>query len=889
MNKEIRPKGLTLSPDDRAASDGELALCAGVELHDGTLRPSFVEGTKVLDLLYQGNLHDLVFVHVGDSYTNYITKRVVSNVASYYWWGLYPTEITGITGNVKDVSAIGNTLCFVTDTGVQYVLYKGGANPSYKYLGTQPPFVDLQFSLRDKSSSELTSLETKQPLSKEASEMFDLDNQVSGANAYAPIKEEYRSEVTENTYALINRVHSEVTEAGFFYAPFFVRYCYRLYDGNTFVRHSPPVLMPVCIGHEDYIHMNGLAYNGTTGKIGVNHNLDNELQMDYIAAKLQYKCIGSSGWTSLANNWGDIVASLDIYVSAPICRTKQGEQIKFVGLVPDTTYELRSGVFRGWSSSRSMSSNVYARIADLEQDPYNDKLFSPDVFFKVASFKPGDTLATSSYEDLPIEGSTLSALAAQERMTDDYRSHHILKANGTDDRHSFVYNKRLHVFAAEESLFGGFKSRTLLPYIDQTSGALTVSSVYVRLNTDDGVKVVNVTDGSGKVKDLVLARLPLFYPDSRAFEMIIVGTGFAYSLPMSKIPLLEGACTKGSYNGTGVTAPSATSTIVPTPSKIYVSEVNNPFTFPVEGRQTVGVGSILGLGVATRALSPGQFGDHDLMVFCTDGVWALAVNRETGLYLSAHNVSREVCSNSKSICQLDQSIIFVTKRGLMKIVEQDAVSLSDALTGKMETVSTIAPDLGTAVSSDTKATALIGAATHPVEMLQTATALYDYARERVVFFPSSGNVGYVLSLRDGSWSSIYLANIKAVINAYPYPYIEYSNNTCDLIRLDLPFNYQASDVYSGVIISRALTWADTMQVVQGFQQVNDCNTVPKLFLYGSNDMRTWRSIGNVQRNHAPYLPGHPFRYFRFAVYLSMKPQERYSSLILDVVEKYAKL
>lgn len=975
MNKEIRPKGLTLSPDDRAATPGELAVCAGVELHDGTLRPSFVDGTEVKTLVAGSTVHTLIYVHEGASYTNYITTAS-SNL--YYWrktdvgQQTSPTKIEDVTGTIEDITSVGNTLCIVTTTGIHYVLFKDGV---YKYLGTQPPFVNIQFSLVDVTYTG----DTIQKLSKATGEMFDLGNQQEGDAPKVAIKEEYRSEFTENAYALINRVHNDITNEGHFYAPFYVRYCLRLYDGTSLVRHSAPVLMPVCIGHEDYVNMNcmGVDISATPHKIKAAGT--NEMQLHYIAAKLQYKGIGY-GWTEL-QNWSDIVASLDVFISAPITRTRQGELIKFVGVLPDTTYELRNGKYGPWKYAEFPSTSyVYVHMPELDDDSYREKRFSPDVFFKIASFGLNHSIP-SYFEDFPVQGSTLAALSAQESMKDDYRSHHILKPDSSGSRHSFVYNKRLHIFAAEENLFDGFTFNTMLPYIDDTTtGAEQYNYIYVKIATDDGVKVV-VANCLGWLNDNVMKMLPMFYPDSRAVEMTVTYETISggvrtfvrgKSQTMTRLPLLEGSRTIGEYVIVSL-SPSTTAKAVPSPNRIFVSEINNPFFFPLEARQTVGVGTIYGLGVATRAISPGQFGDHDLMVFCSDGIWALSVNRQTGTYSSSHNVSREVCSNPKSICQLDQSIVFATSRGLSRIVEQDAVSLSDALHGPMCDLSkmeSLVSGFNYGDFSDQDIFALLNFAVSPVDAFQNTTTLYDYAKERIILIPSdaagSEKPAYVLSLRDGSWSTTLLPAIKAVVNAYPHPYVEKADGT--LLVLDKPFGYDIhvkyrfycpssvdlssaaeGDVYkqgeltltltddfrvqdnaftavvsgigtvvpengtlikysgsgpstisydtalcasvftSALIVSRTLSFADTMQVIQGFQQMNDCLKKPVIFLYGSNDAANWRLIGKAQRNHAPYLPGHPYRFWRFAVYLQMLPDERYSSLILDVIEKYQKL
>ena len=94
-----------------------------------------------------------------------------------------------------------------------------------------------------------------------------------------------------------------------------------------------------------------------------------------------------------------------------------------------------------------------------------------------------------------------------------------------------------------------------------------------------------------------------------------------------------------------------------------------------------------------------------------------------------------------------------------------------------------------------------------------------------------------------------------------------------------------------MFITRTLSFSSLMQVIQGFQQLHNCPSAnnPRLFTYGSNDGINWKYIGNSNRAHAQYLPGHPFRYFRIAILVRMLPKESYSRLLLDVIGKYQKL
>lgn len=118
--------------------------------------------------------------------------------------------------------------------------------------------------------------------------------------------------------------------------------------------------------------------------------------------------------------------------------------------------------------------------------------------------------------------------------------------------------------------------------------------------------------------------------------------------------------------------------IIDLPNKIYTSEVNNPFHFPVLGINTVGTGTILGICAAVKALSEGQFGQFPLYAFTTEGVWALEVS-VTGTYSAKQPITRDVVINPDSITQIDTAVLFATDRGIMHISGSSTQCISDIL------------------------------------------------------------------------------------------------------------------------------------------------------------------------------------------------------------------
>ena len=244
MNQNIRYKGLSLTPDELGTPNGTLALSANAELHDGSLRPSVVKGTDTSAALASGA--KLVYVHKMSTQTKLIAVKpgASSSPHTLYWYnadGTYTgTNYISISMDITNlqVDSVGNTLILVGADGVYYVLWKNGA---YVMLGNKPPFVPIQFHLDggSGSSGDAATFTTK---NKE-----DYKVKTDGGMLYAPqsggisVTEEYRTSVTQQVLARVNKRIAEVTDMGYFYAPFLVRYALRL---RVFHERLPDVLPP---------------------------------------------------------------------------------------------------------------------------------------------------------------------------------------------------------------------------------------------------------------------------------------------------------------------------------------------------------------------------------------------------------------------------------------------------------------------------------------------------------------------------------------------------------------------------------------------------------------------------------------------------------------------
>lgn len=1189
MKENIRFRGLTLNKDEQSAEHGELALCAGVEMHDGALMVSVLQGSDI------GTIPGtLLYVHVTASYEHYISLD-----DNYLKWSeksdgsISTRTITNTLSNIISVTSIGNTLIVMTNTGVHYVLWK---DTDYKYLGNEFPFVRLQFrptenKKGDYDRSTLPSVHTEFVQDPQRYDAWRSVGENVYANAFvedvgginvANIRsdEGKQSVVTEAVWALINQTNNTIAKDGHFYAPFMIRYCYRLYDGSM-VMHSAPVFMDVSLPLTYKVYSPSvqqrttpdeqgfypIIVNGDDIYINIKEDGTGDAMFDTDWFTLRYrpnnvgisfKLANDEAWNTLKNDWSDIVMSVDIFVTPPVTREDSSQIIKRM-VVENPQYGVRGSNLETWSTTynsweyggKTYTENLIFEIPKLSDEAYLDKILGQNTFYKIKSFNLEDKPSTS-WTEMSYDKSIIPYIAAQEQMTDDYKTHNRLLPLTVGNSGMYVYNHRLNVYGIQEKLFAGFAIGDM---VNQCSGSntVTVTKVMVELNTESGKKyvenTVNVT-----IPEYILCNTPLFYPDSRAVRMVIYyGSNRAVSFNMEACALLNGAITMPQFLQQRISGSVAANTItydvsnlVPMPNKVYTSEVDNPFYFPLNGINTIGTGSIIGIAAVTRALSQGQVGDHDLIVFATDGIWVMKVS-STGTYSAMHNISREVCSWKGSICQLDQSVTFATKRALSRFVESDIIPMSEELDGpvpkwipdavqqqaapllqssprrsasnsyvgwpvrlfteqaspismtiehdislldnaspkelvfvigttsqpsiekfflrghrigdaadvkvyfdqswtfdgygaddyndpntghpRTDTVFhisngdyyayvdhgsyytfddlgaedptqgstdyitpsvnslsfaqageaktfgissnvswaiskssgsdwlTVSPDSGSnddtisvvaaANSGDSSRTAtltisdgtisatvsisqagttptppgpepptptpgdgllpdlavffannpeilrLLRFGTPAVEMFNSGKVVYDHAGMRVIVLPQlpidDDAVALVWSTRDRTWSTMNIPALKAVVAGYPYPFVQDSDGK--VMILDKPYGYEsgAGSEKPGLIITRTLTFSDTMDVLRGFLHYSDSEKAPTIFLYGSNDQRTWKPLGRTNRWFYNYLPGHPFRWFRLAVYMEMKPSEEYQQLELEIINKFAKL
>lgn len=933
MKDNIRFKGLSLNRDEQSAEHGELSLCGGIELHDGALRASIIDGTKIAGnnpLTYGGATLKLLYVHTNTGFTHYISGANNALYASKEVSGGWSTSVIADSGfpvsGIRSVTSVGNTLVVFNDSGLHYFLCKqnsNGDNWSYTYLGQKPPFLELQFGMiRDDTNERFN--ETCEISIPEGKGLFFKEDSSSwwrttkDGRTFTRINDEINGDLTEQVMARVNERIYDITSKGLFYAPFLIRYCYRLFDGTSLIMHSPPVLMMPNLQRAvlNSVEKLGEYKESYSGRELMARNLAGTFNFYvFIMKSALYGYLrSSSSVIAELKNWRDIVKSVDIFITPQFSRIDTSKKIENAII----NYDLDNYSLMGGSEFdiADLYKKTYPNSADdpdfynwigFEIPEYTEKDFferirNASTFFKVMSVNIDDitTVFTSSGKKLDIAPHLIQNITTNEQMTDDYKTHNEILPSDTGKGGLYVYNHRLNVYGISERLFEGFSPEVAFPY---NTGGVSLGSIKTYINTPSG-RLKFSKNGSWSVSEWLLNNGYFFYPDDRVDGISFVSSSyltFERNKRMKASLTLNGSLTfMEGLVGWNELSQASNGNIVPITNKVYTSRADNPFYFPnlvgESGINSVGFGEVVGMAALTRALTQGAADDKSLAVFCTDGIWVLKVSPQ-GTYSEIKNKSRDVCVNPKSICQLDQSVIFASGRSLSRFVEQDVIPVSEILDGPYIKWSDLLPafygTFGTdGDNPDEIIKRLLDFGTPAVDVFRSGTVLYDYMGKRLIVFPQSAfaskDVALVYSIRDQAWSTMAIPQINAAIPGYPSPYVQYADGS--VVCLDKAYGYDTENDHSGLVITRTLTYSESMDVIRGFRQLSDCEHQPVLFFFGSNDQRSWQQLGFSQRPYHNYMPGRPFRYFRIAIYFSkLKCSEEYQQLDLEIINKYTKL
>lgn len=655
--KTIPFSGIVL--DTSNPQDGQLTAMVNLRhTSTGSISPTGVN-KKIYTI---SNHRELIYIHKGNGYENWITfdgstiyyeayrygnDKVVRPM--YYNDGASSEAKIGVPiyqiDGLNDITSVGNTLVVSTDGGIFYFLcYLYGSSGTYVYKNISINEDDITVKINQTDTGHFESVNISFPY-----DVIEVGGKFIGSKGETPDGAIY--EKMDNL-----RSKGEIQNVSL------IRWAIRMYDG-TYTLHSAPIL---------FIRRTPILISGT---------MNSEYKNRSVQALFGYYRIKVDIAIPKSLKESDIYKGIDVFMAE-------------IPYYDDTdTYKNNFPVLG--------NGNPYSFGGDpfyTNDEKLRERILETANFYRIAQYDfDSDKFNNNTLSDIPDLSDILKNLVYQPTLTDDTYSHNKLIAEKI-----FNYNSKLHISGTSQKLYDGYPVEMFISYAGSTVDVIKyISKTYIK--TESGTSIVVRDQDIPNGDNLLLLSPYISYPDSRAYNMEITIiyrvreesgalTNYRFSASFDLTPhdflnlayyLPTGEINPITISGAVITeipeAPQSSNNIETTPNKLKVSATDNPFIFPVEQTYTIGNGKIIGMAAATPALSQGQYGQFPLYVFTDEGIYMMQVGTGEVIYSNVFPVSRDICSNARSIISLDNAVAFTSDRKLFVLSGYSAKSISDSL------------------------------------------------------------------------------------------------------------------------------------------------------------------------------------------------------------------
>lgn len=725
---------------------------------------------------------------------------------------------------------------------------------------------------------------------------------------------------SDNFTALLGITNSFVnkyaTQKGKFIFPFFVRYALKLFDGS-YARISEPILM---IPNSSPVLLHFFPHQQNEG--------NTDVAAYAFICSLQWRIVNGIG-----SEWEDIVKGVDIFVSPPIYTYRQGQNydssddtlftykvfdaeaginelqgldhgnlnLYYTGTPVDEYYshrDLYGTLTRFYSFADTQVSSQWrcVLVAPKSDEQIRKDIIETSNCYRVKSMNFEEIKETSGFTDIELADGVLENLVNRQSLDDEILANRTLVT-----AHMYAYNNRLHAFDATLRL--PTPRNILLSNAFVSPNGMSCCYTYVFLHTADGTKVVCHTAPSeleGAFNRYGLSWF--FYPDNNAYRVLFVSKdkSMYLDLQLTTHDFLNGAywladslneefaphlygnefqvSTAKSEDTQSETQDMIVTNVpypvpdvddcIRAPAVIYVSEVNDVFAFRAAMAVSVGCCRVMALAAAARPMSSGQFGQFPLYAFTDNGVWSLET-APSGSYVARQPITRDVCANPRSICQLDSSVLFASDRGVMELAGAAANCITDDVDTQFPFCASDLEQFDSLVGIFNRRIVGSGStidaddiAVLPFkEFAKGCRILYDYVHQRVIFYNTNVRYAYVFSRLSSHWG-MTLSNSVLNVNAYPYAQaIDAHGNLVEFSATD----EERAPVF---IVTRpfALGLPDVHKTIDTIMQRGFCRDGGfGQVLYASNDMFRWVPVAQSADMFLGGFSGSAYKYFRLVL------------------------
>lgn len=901
MIRRLQLRGISRTPSDRMTQDGGCAESLNVHLDDNeitpTLRPEVInsmtddDGYEYFPPATWQVAWECVYIHKTPYFTRAIIKYVESGEMHFGVWNGEDCDVfLSISTSETFVRCIslGNTLGIVTDQSVHWNLMSNG---EYTSIGTDIPFPAFTLTNYEVASSSTSGEEIIRDI--QLSEAWS--NVVESSSTMPSSLHEY---VLNSLWTKIDEAVATNRRQGVYNYQQFAILAIKLFDETRII--STPVFISPGFEQPYKIDFTGVYSSGTqtwsgsaTVKFKTAYKLFLQLNQSY----------------QFFEDWKGVVDSVEVYVSPLVGLNIDRNQSSFTDIVASGT-NLTANINLGDPSysylEQYLNASNFYRVFTMEVNDDN-----------IDQLQTGMVLDTKNYmltDDLVTKGYHLNSLSDNKHYgviyTQSLLYNNKIVASGISEKIAMnlsipiathTYKPSILDSVMPEFVFdyssGGFIQYRMTFHLKDSSGS--DFSIKVKQEQSDfflfGPRVLDTPDGV-----LTNAYSFIICPDSRAYSVDIqartvkfvpgedpVETITSATLPMTEHPYLDcsywyGGADKDLLNYVDETdsySAGAETHIDSVPNKIYVSEMDNPFIFPLASRLSM-TSRVIGCAIATQALSTGQFGQFPVYAFTEDGIWAIEAGSD-GTFLSTKPLSRDVCTNERSITTIDNAVVFVTSKTVMMISGSQVVDLSPDMHGKHFTIDSTSREY--ALINGGQWSGLLAAVTDDtpfMDFMSDAMVAYDYKGDRLVFFNANEQYQYVYMLKTQTWHKMYVDGQGTIaplhiLNNYPDTYVNVRTSgsvTRNYIwNLSPILNVSSTEDLKGIIVTRPfdLEETDIRKTIKKIKSRGQFNRGDiKYILLGSMDGIHWGVL--------PSLRGGSYKLFRLIILSSLTPVERLS-------------
>lgn len=944
MEQRIEYKGMTSKPSDYQSEDGEMKLAVNAEYRDGGYHAVRIPK----DVFLQYNGFEPMFVHIpsNSTYSIYIGSKKDDKTRKYKLSAIIKDndsinkneykEITfsdAIEYNDKSIignfCAIGNILVFTFNSKLYYAFYKDG---SYKLSKRLPPTLNIDFNIlrRYEPNVGINSSDFQMPNSDEYTNynMANVDD--SYHSLWVKIDDAKIVNSTEMTmckllnssenvinfknavFAAYNSANAYLQKKGYLLNPVLLRYAYRLYDGTTIMPSAPilmfPPIKPILFYKEWYKH------NRLTERA------DEPLSVYFEAYRIFASSTDNSVMEELSNKWGDIIKSVDFFISPQIYTIESDEldfymldgsqQIEGVDYAPQQA--IMSFKDRNFKDS-IMSTNSFHLICSIDVKdlsnnigksnnvmfPFTDKnKITPD---DLTSYTEKERLEESIYDNSEMEvGSILSfnnricASVTRRLLNMDWGISHVEIYNETKRpqknyytgfNHKTTYSSKKVEIDSIKELVSKQKTDELNMYVKDCFGILAY-------------RIKNEIDGDYWSTNLMLTEsFPKYFfsIDSRIESIGLISNNEDGSKAIIKEFKLKTSDylnmsynLNGSYEQIEITE-SDFQNFQNKPISIYtrgivkLSEVNNPIVFKDGNSTRCGSGNVLSIVTNTHAVSQGQFGQYPIFAFCSDGVYAISIGTD-GTLQNCSPYSYDIITNSKSVANIERDVYFTTEQGVVRISNEGRQLLLHAdNTIKYTYDNCINDHQERFMNNAFNGILQIGNPPQMVDLKKYLTTgsriAYDYPHGRLIVYNPLHNYSYVMETESGMWS-VMAQGFHSNLNVYEECLMVKEENTTDGDTQYKVYNYSSDEVeenQKSYLISRPikLGYPNVHKTINSIIQrgVFCSKDDVKQCLYGSNDLYNWVPVWSSNNIYLSGFRGTGYKYYRQILFLPRFKQE----------------